>query len=445
MISLAPLPNYWGVPILAFLAAVWLLARLGAVLVVQQFAVVAMLPAVVFTVLGWPVTRAVLFPLAFLMFAVPFGEELVQPLQHYTAIFTVRALQLCGVPVFRDGWLIVIPSGSWQVAEACAGVRYVIPSVILGCLFSYCVYTSRGRRLAFIFLCFVSAILANGIRAYGIVMLAHLSNNRLAIGVDHLIAGWIFFSVVVCLLFYVGLRWREPAENNAPGDDAVKEGKATPVAASPKALVLAAVGTVIVLGSALCIAHILSRPIYGHGKIAIPDPAVTAPWQPVQRTDESWKPNFAGASAQFSKRYAAGGKIVHLYIAFYRNNQMQGAELITAENALFDETQWLLINAGATRAAAGHASVSVEQLIIKSVDSSRVVWRWYRVAGVSTSSRYVAKVLEIKSRVFGKRKGSALVALSVDMENGDAQDAAETLRSFLRHVTLDEVLDEIAS
>ena len=51
-------------------------------------------------------------------------------------------------------------------------------------------------------------IVANWLRAYMIVMLGHLSNNRLAVGVDHLIYGWIFFGLVMLLLFWVGSFWR---------------------------------------------------------------------------------------------------------------------------------------------------------------------------------------------------------------------------------------------
>lgn len=241
---LMPVPNYWGLPIFALLGIVWLIGHLASVMVIQQLALVAMLQLLVFTIAGWPVTRVLLFPLAFLIFAVPLGEELVRPLQDYTAFFTVKALQLTGIPVYRDGWVIVVPSGVWEVAEACAGVRYVIPSVILGCLFSYLVYTSLGQRLAFIAICFFGAIIANGMRAYGIVMLAHLTDNRLAVGVDHLIAGWIFFALVMLFLFWIGLRWRD-REVTVIRDKAVKIH-----VASPRAVIMTAVIAVALISFA---------------------------------------------------------------------------------------------------------------------------------------------------------------------------------------------------
>jgi hypothetical protein len=58
-----------------------------------------------------------------------------------------------------------------------------------------------------------------------IVMLGHLSGNTIAVGVDHLLYGWLFFGVVVMLMFYVGGRWSEPdaqrqARQPAPGRSA---------------------------------------------------------------------------------------------------------------------------------------------------------------------------------------------------------------------------------
>ena len=42
-----------------------------------------------------------------------------------------------------------------------------------------------------------------------IVMIGHLSGNKLAVGVDHLIYGWLFFGFVILIMFWIGARWRE--------------------------------------------------------------------------------------------------------------------------------------------------------------------------------------------------------------------------------------------
>src|SRR4029077_9557246 len=155
--------------------------------------------------------------------AVPFGEALIPPLINFTADFTVGALQLTGVPVYREGSFFTIPSGNWSVVEACSGLRYLIASFTLGALYAYLTYRSLKRRLVFIGLSIIVPVLANGVRAYLIVITGHLSDMRLAVGIDHLIYGWVFFGIVMLLLFWIGTFWREDqsGQDRTPGNRAM--------------------------------------------------------------------------------------------------------------------------------------------------------------------------------------------------------------------------------
>jgi exosortase A len=441
ILSVTPTPNYWGFPILFLLGIGWLLGDLASVIVIQQLAVVGMLQVLVFTVAGWSVTRVLLFPLGFLFFAVPIGEDLVRPMQDYTALFTVKALQLTGIPVYRDGWTIVIPSGIWEVAEACAGVRYVIPSVILGCFFSYFTYYSWRRRLAFVLLCFFGAIIANGVRAYGIVMLAHLTDNRLAVGVDHLIAGWIFFSVVMFLLFCIGLRWRDREPTGAGDGGSILEGKVVPFRrSSPKAMLLTAVFGVGLLTTPLVLAEILFPPDPTEVPPTIFAPRVAHPWQILTQYDDPWSPRFIGADTKLLRTYSAGDRRVHLFVAYYYGYQRQGDELITGENTLFDSKQWSPVSAGSIKVMLEGQPVFMNQNVVRSNNRTRLIWSSYWAGGMYTANPYVAKALEVKTVLLREKKGSAMIAVAVDVVNGGLAEAAETLQNFLAHVILSEIL-----
>ncbi len=105
------------------LMALWLAGDLVKVNAAIHFAWVAMLVVCVPATLGWRVTRELTFPLLFLFFAVPFGDFMLGPMMEWTADFTIAALQMTGIPVYREGLNFVIPSGSWSVVEACSGVR----------------------------------------------------------------------------------------------------------------------------------------------------------------------------------------------------------------------------------------------------------------------------------------------------------------------------------
>ena len=98
-------------------------------------------------------------------------------------------VRMSGVPVYNDGLYIFLPSGNWLVAEACSGIRYLLASFTLGCLFAYLSYQTAAKRLLFCLASIAVPVLANGLRAYIIVMLGHLSDMTIATGVDHIIYG----------------------------------------------------------------------------------------------------------------------------------------------------------------------------------------------------------------------------------------------------------------
>nr|MBP7574762.1 exosortase A [Rhodoferax sp.] len=209
LLAQVPRPNLWVLLVVFFVAFGWLLGDLVAVNAVTQLALVALLVLTVPAVLGMTIARLIIFPLGFLFFAVPIGEFLLPQLMAWTADFTVLALRLSGIPVYREGLQFVIPSGNWSVVEACSGVRYLIASLTVGTLFAYLNYQSIRRRVLFVIVSLLVPVLANWLRAYLIVMLGHLSGNKLATGVDHLVYGWLFFGIVIMLMFMIGARWSE--------------------------------------------------------------------------------------------------------------------------------------------------------------------------------------------------------------------------------------------
>jgi exosortase len=82
----------------------------------------------------------------------------------HTADFTLAALRLTGIPVYREGQFFSIPSGNWSVV--CSGLRYLIASVTVGVLYAHLTYRSALRRALFIAASIVVPIVANWLRAY---------------------------------------------------------------------------------------------------------------------------------------------------------------------------------------------------------------------------------------------------------------------------------------
>ncbi|HEY7728105.1 MAG TPA: exosortase A, partial [Candidatus Eisenbacteria bacterium] len=211
-------PCPWCLVGVALLGFAWFWGRLASVLILEQFAFALLIPATIAAVLGTAMLRALLFPLAFLMLGVPAGDALAVPLIEFTMSFTVKALQLSGVPVVRTGSFLTLPNGEWLVSDACSGFRYLVASFTLGCLYAHLKYRTWRYRLLFVALSLAIPIVANGVRAFLIVMLGYLSDMKLAMGVDHFIYGWVLFALFCLLLFWIGSRLREPAPPPRPGE-----------------------------------------------------------------------------------------------------------------------------------------------------------------------------------------------------------------------------------
>jgi exosortase A len=447
---LTPQPSWGALLVLAGAALLWLLAELVGVQAVRHFAFVAMVPLAVWTVLGTRVAWALAFPLVYLFFAVPTGEFLTEPLMDYTARATVWAIQMTGIPVYSEGRFITIPSGNWEVAEACSGVRYLIASVALGSLYAYLTYRSLWRRALFIALSIAVPIVANWVRAYGIVMLGHLSDMRLAVGVDHIIYGWVFFGFVMLLMFWIGSFWQEDTDERSQGARAMAAAQlpaspgglhalpqvnrpASAVAASASALFFVLAGLTVALVAAtgpLAAREIAAREASAGG-VEVVLPATTASWAGPMAPTEAWAPTFPGSAQRLHQSYQREGSAVQAYAVLYLRER-QGEELIAWGNRLLDPGVWKpLASPRYTSTRLGpNSEMSVQETDYTSGRSRRLVWQWYDIAGHRTASPEVAKLLGAWARLTGDRNGYALVALAADY-NGRPEDARALLTDLL--------------
>lgn len=213
--GLSPAPN----PALALLAVppalAWLAAERLGIMEGRQFAALALIEVFILAVLGWRICRAMVAPLAYLVFLVPFGAFATPVLQDATAWMMELGLRLLGITHYRDGLLIETTAGLFHVAEACAGLRFVIAALAFGALYALTMFRSPGRRLLVMALAVVVPVLANGLRALGIVVLAEILGSAEAAAADHVVYGWGFFSAVILLLILAGLPFREDSSRGA--------------------------------------------------------------------------------------------------------------------------------------------------------------------------------------------------------------------------------------
>lgn len=425
-----PKPDFRGLVFIAICMVVWTIADAASVQSVMQFALVGMIQGAVLTVLGWRLVRSMLFPLGFLFFAVPFGDFLIPTLQDVTAVMVVEGLRMISIPVYIDGVFLSIPTGNFEVAEACSGVRFLIATLALGSLFANLSFRTPVRRLIIIALAIVVPIIANGFRAFGIVYIAHITDHKVAVGVDHLVYGWIFFAFVTIVLLAIGMTFRETDGDNEiymPNAEDRKTGRLS----NPKGLIAGAVAAlaIAVVGPAYA-GVMLER---GVARVTTPlaAPTVGNGWEPVGRATTAWRPKFIGADAELMTSFRKSGARVHLYMAYY-THQRQGAELINFGNTFVDPN-WQRSGSGFTPVQIAGADEIVKSTRLLGRKNRRLVWELYWIGGHFTSDRYIAKVYEAVAKLFGSHKEAAAIIVAADFDESVA-DADTILRDFLAKI-----------
>lgn len=424
-----PVASPWALAPIVVLTLLWLLGNLISLTVVQQLAFVAIWQCFFLLIFGWAVTRESLFPLAYLYLAVPFGLSVIPLLQDITAQIVVALLRFTGVPVFLDGYHIEIPDGSFLVAEACSGVRYLIVSMALGILAAYLFFRSWKRRLFFVALSIAVPIVANGIRAYGIIMIAHLSHYTLAVDVDHVVYGFVFLSLVTLCLLGMGALLREHGPRDFDSSDQV----ATPANAGLRKLglqILCSVMTITAIFSAQFWSASAKAPPADQ-EITLHGPAAGPSWSLMQDEPPLWTPDFHGMDAQLQQTYVREEDRVALYVAYYAY-QREGAEAVNDLNAIAREgSTWKILQARRTEIRIKDRALPINQIILGYKDQTILVWYWYRIGGEVTNSRLWGKLLETKVLVMSGERDAAIVAVSAKVAE-NIQATATLLRSFLQ-------------
>jgi exosortase A len=419
-------PSVLGVAALLACTLAWMVARGSGVLVIEQFAAVAMVPALVLAALGWPATRVLIVPLAFLFFMVPFGRGLVPALMQVTADFSTLLLQWTGVPVYRTHMHISIPSGNFEVARACSGLNYFTTSLVLGFLYAYVNYRSWLMRAACVAAFVVIPVILNGLRVYFTILVSHLTEMRFGPGTEHVTFGRIFFVVMMLALFWIGRRWHDDITTNGDAMSGAR-GVAAPRLKwwpLPVACLLVLAGPPFVANSiARASEHLADR----EQLAALP--AAAAGWQGPLAAGGRWRPLYLGGLIERQAVYQMpDGRPVDAFVAVYGLGTSFGAEMISYSNVIFPEEHGSLAeDAHRLVTLPDGTSLKVREVIAGYGDDRNLVWHWFVVGERSALNPFAVKALEALAFVTRSADSERIVAIHTPLDDA----AADRLEAFI--------------
>jgi exosortase len=201
-------PSNWGLVLVVFSLGLLFLGSLGAELFLTRVSIIGTICGLIVYFSGWRLLRAMAFPLAFLLFAIPIPvliyNEIVFPLQFIASRFATGCLEALNLfPIMREGNVLIMPGMRLEVVEACSGIRSLMSLLALAAGYGYLAEKSVPVRW-FMFLAMIPlAIISNGTRVVITALMTNYIGPKAAEGFMHEFSGWVIF--VVATAMFLGL------------------------------------------------------------------------------------------------------------------------------------------------------------------------------------------------------------------------------------------------
>jgi len=203
--QLTPRPSWWGLPLLGLGMCVLVVGQMGAELFLSRLSLLIALAGMIVLLLGWNYFRALLFPWAFLLLMIPIPaivfQQITFPLQLLASKVASTTLPWMGVPVLREGNVIVLPAMALEVAEACSGIRSLMSLATLAVIYGYLMEKRVGVRIFLALASVPIAVVANSLRIVGTGLLVQYWDPEKAQGFFHEFSGWLIFVVSLLMLY----------------------------------------------------------------------------------------------------------------------------------------------------------------------------------------------------------------------------------------------------
>ncbi len=433
-------PQGWwpGLILLGGALFVWLLGAVSGLNLARQLGAVVSLQAAFLVLMGPRIAAACAFPLAYMLFLVPFGDELVPALQMITAELTIALTHMSGIPAEIEGVFIDTPAGLFEVAEACSGVKFLVAMAALGALVAATCFTSWKRRIVFMAAAVFLPIVANGIRAWGTIFIAQSQGLEFAAGFDHIFYGWVFFGLVMGVLLGVSWRWfdRSPEEN--PVDlQAIEHSQLLMRLAGFSITRVRA----LVIGGALVAVILIWAVIAGRLEAELPEaidlPEVTGWNRADYAPTVEWAPLAEGATHRLLGSYQnEAGQKVDVFIALYASQDEQREAGGFGQGALMPATEWRWLEPGK-----GLGSAKTDYLLANG-RTKRFAATWYRTGDLLSGSNSKLKLATMRDKLLLTARPTTTLIISSEASGGS--DPSASVDQFANDVgSVGEWIDRI--
>lgn len=198
-------PSWSGLLLLVAGLGLLVLGQMGAEIFLSRVSLLVVLAGLVILFVGWSFFRELLFPWAFLFLMIPIPtivfNQITFPLQILASKVASTVLPWMGVPVLREGNVIILPAMALEVAEACSGIRSLMSLLTLAVIYGYLMEHKNGIRVLLALSSVPIAVAANSFRIVGTGLLVQYWDPAKAQGFFHEFSGWLIFVISLLMLY----------------------------------------------------------------------------------------------------------------------------------------------------------------------------------------------------------------------------------------------------
>ena len=431
----------------------------------MRSSLVVLLAGLVLYFFGRQVLKLMALPLGYLLFMVPIPYIIYNlaafPLKMFVTKVSVGALHLLGVIVQREGNIIIFPTTTLEVADACSGMRSLLSLLALAVAYAYFIPTSTKRRWILIASAVPIAIATNALRVIVTGILAQWWGAKAAEGFFHEFAGMAVFALAMALLVGVGALVKREGQVPGTGDrgktetgDEVTgkrgEGEKTetreegtgergeegkngfiplsrhPVTSLPVLYFLLIV-TLLFINLRTNISVPINRPFNQF-------PEQIGAWQmSAQQEFSASILKVLMPTDYLSRQYkGAAGNDVSLYIGFHDGGPGSGG--IHSPKHCLPGSGWHEVYTRRGTLETSGGAMDIVRAVYQKGDSKELFLYWFQMMDDTITDEYSLKLSEIKNSILHRRKDQAFVRFSITLGE-DEQASAARLETFVRAVT----------
>lgn len=332
--------SLFGIAIVFIGVVSWVIATFANIMIVASLSVPLILFGAMVTLFGSRSFFAFIFPVAYLVFAIPVWDYINGLLQWLTISVNRIVLGVIQVPAIIEGSFVYFRNGAFEIASGCAGLHFFVTALAIASLNAYLSFRSVKTRLLFVVIATVLALTTNWLRVIVIIYAGYRTDmQHYLVTVDHYWFGWVLFMVMLVPLYMIGSRletlsWEKRTEVSQESE----QGSAIP--------------NISIVGLSVCLALIVAAPLLTMSvqtRQSSLDVALQLPDRlgdlDAGRELEVENYRFPGARVMAARRFygASVPESIDLFAVAY-SVQRQGAELVSDSNRLYDTNVWRTVD-----------------------------------------------------------------------------------------------------